>query len=573
MEKLKNCGPLWSVFAVIGAYIVIAMVITFPFIAHPATTLTAPVNGDVAASVAKYEVTVQQNQNPFTDGTLYGGGYPAGLYSNIGVDRVSFLSVAYLWLGSLTVGPVVTHSLEAISGMVLTAIIAFLFVRRITGSLAAGALAGLIFGFSPHMLSIARAAPTYTHMWMLILPLWAIWECAVRPFTWKWVALAAGSVVISIFWTPYFLLHACIVGGFSLLILLIVWWRRDGFRWRNLAAAATIFGTWVVALLLFWFIGTHSPSTHVPARTIAEIYGQSADIRMYLLPGHFSGWGQDLNKILVEAVPRAIATNLYIGLSSTALLIIGFAYAMRRRIVLTPKDKANNERAKHDTGIKIAGVMAGVCLLACFLFSLPPTVHLFGHSISTPNDIIAHIVPVLRAGQRFIMAMMGLVAVLAGIGLYVLQKHTNHYMLRAALITTIFVVVSIDIWALPPQMATVIPTSKALAILRAEPAGPVAHYQRGSVLGFPGQFPCLLQEQHNKVLVNDCVLGRPDSAPNQAPAQLASLDIMPLCDQMAELKKRGVKYIISSSKSKAERACLPADATLAKDSIYTVSRL
>ena len=167
-----------------------AAVVTWPFVIHPLSTLTGPTWGDVAASVSKFEALRWGHQTPFTAANMSFIAYPDGPSNNIGVARVSALSELYLWVATRFLGAITAHSLMTYLGYVLTALVTFLFVRRVTRSALAGVVAGFIYGFWPHMYGIARADQTYTHMWLYILPLWAFWELATREFSWRWAAVA-----------------------------------------------------------------------------------------------------------------------------------------------------------------------------------------------------------------------------------------------------------------------------------------------------------------------------------------------------------------------------------------------
>jgi hypothetical protein len=63
-----------------------------------------------------------------------------------------------------------------------------------------------------------------------------------------------------------------------------------------------------------------------------------------------------------------------------------------------------------------AGVLAAASALLTTVWSLPPTIDVFGLTVSTPSRPTLELVPALRALQRFVMVVMAGVAVLAGIG-------------------------------------------------------------------------------------------------------------------------------------------------------------
>ena len=158
----------------IFVYVGLVVGLTWPFLAHPQSTLTAPIGFDVNASIGKYHALAVEKAVPFTSGVLETIGYPEGVPKTPALDIASALSTTPLWLGSLTIGAVATHGFQSALGLVLTALVTFLFVRRVTGLTGGAFIAGLAYGFFPHIVLIARAAPAYTHMWLYILPIWAL---------------------------------------------------------------------------------------------------------------------------------------------------------------------------------------------------------------------------------------------------------------------------------------------------------------------------------------------------------------------------------------------------------------
>jgi hypothetical protein len=144
--------------------------------------------------------------------------------------------------------------------------------------------------------------------------------------------------------------------------------------------------------------------------------------------------------------------------------------------------------------------------------------------------------------------------------------------LRPLIGVLVVLVVLLDIWALPPLSATNIPMSPALKALREQPRGLTVQYLVGSsIVGAPGQLPCVLQWQHRQPIVNDCVLGRPDNYPNQTPAHLEPIIRMPLCEQMQELRDvLGVKYLIVGVQGHAVQRCFGTKKVIASDREYVI---
>ncbi|HET8669151.1 MAG TPA: hypothetical protein VFM05_00590, partial [Candidatus Saccharimonadales bacterium] len=275
-------------------FLVVALAVTYPFVTSPKHTLTAPLASDTTSSVIQYEAFVREGLNPFTSTEYRLVGQPDGIPIAPGVNRVSFLSVLLLWVNSSLFGAITAHSLQTVTGFLLTAFITFLFVRSVTKSSAAGVVGGLIYGFWPQILGLGRAAPTYTHMWLFILPLWAFWSLAANGLSKRRVVLAALSVVPAIFWTPYYAFHILLVGGTCLGIASLVLYKNAGLK-KTALLIFVVLGSWFIAYGAYIVVGMTAPASEVPVRTIEEAYQQSAHPLMYLLPGEYTHWGSALN--------------------------------------------------------------------------------------------------------------------------------------------------------------------------------------------------------------------------------------------------------------------------------------
>ena len=133
----------------IFVYVGLVVGLTWPFLAHPQSTLTAPIGFDVNASIGKYHALAVEKAVPFTSGVLETIGYPEGVPKTPALDIASALSTTPLWLGSLTIGAVATHGFQSVLGLVLTALVTFLFVRRVTGLTGGAFIAGRAYCSSP----------------------------------------------------------------------------------------------------------------------------------------------------------------------------------------------------------------------------------------------------------------------------------------------------------------------------------------------------------------------------------------------------------------------------------------
>ncbi len=509
-------------------YFSIASFLTYPFIISPASTLTAPNAGDVSSSVTKFDAIKREGANPLEDDRLYSVASPEGIASNVAVDRVSILSTLCLWLLTLLTSALVSNGLITFSGYFLTGFISYLFIRRITNHTYISLLGGTIYCIFPLIISLARAAPIYTHMWMYILPIWMFWNISlldkVPRSKYIWGAL---SILPAMFWTPYFTFHILLVGGASLLAVLVIKLRQQATLQRLLPFLYIVF-FWIFLCAIYIFLGISTAKGGAPQRTIDEAYEQSANILMYLLPGSTSLWGGDLYAKLIEIVPRAKDTNIYLGLSLITLAVIGGLQYVK----------------KIPYGLKNIIIISLFVILITLIFSFAPVITILGIDIPTPNKLIVELVPALRAGQRLAAPMMGAIIILSCVAILVITKKKSTKYAGFALVS-ISLLVFIDISSRPQELTFSIPESSSIRALKLQPKGLTAQYVKSSI-GDPGQIACQMQLIHEQPLINDCGI-KPENNPHYVSPILRRVSSSAtLCGQELQLKKEGVKYVILS---------------------------
>lgn len=181
------------------------------------------------------------------------------------------------------------------------------------------------------------------------------------------------------------------------LLLLFALSRRRKIRWRALLLAGVPV---VVAAVGLVTIGVLTGFADQPNRPLSDVYEQSAHPLMYVTPGADTTWthlgsgaAKALRDATVAAVPRAAATNLYLGLSVLLLAVIGLVGVGLPWL---------RSRAPERDGPAIAVLLGAAVVFTCFTFSLPPTLR----GVPMPGLLIHQLAPGLRAGQRFVMPLM-----------------------------------------------------------------------------------------------------------------------------------------------------------------------
>jgi hypothetical protein len=503
-------------------YLGLALAATWPWVLRPATVLMAPVGGDVSTTIAKFSAIVQSGAVPFVSDRITAVGWPDGLATTPGIDSAAGLSTLYLWVASAAIGPVQALGLMAVLGFVLTGTVTYLFVRRVTGSVGAGLVAGTAYGFFPHLYLMAYAATTYTHMWLFILPLWAFWNLSQAP-THRNALLAGASLVPAIFWTPYYTLHVSVIAGGCIVVLFAIAPRIDLAR----KSLGLVLLPWVAALIAYVGIGAATSFSDAPDRPLSDFYQQSAHPIMYVFPGANSIWPDSVDQKMVDLVPRALNVNNYIGVSVILLGAFALWTYVRPWIMGRFRGRPSPQA--------VAALLALGSSFACLLFSLPPRV--LHHTVPMPSDLVFHVAPGVRAGQRFVMPLMAGAAVLAGLGTAaILRRVPGRAMLPVAVLLA--AIVATDLYTSPPGMTAEMKAHPpALEKLADAPKAPAIELFPWGFLWGQQQRACMAQLVHKKPLVNTCLLGVPP------PHVLAAAGV-PMCRTLRLLQSDGLRYVI-----------------------------
>jgi hypothetical protein len=504
------------------AYLATAIAFTWPWLIRPGSTLIAPIGGDVSTNVSKFGAIVDSGVVPFLNDRVDSIGFPWGVATTPGIDGVSAFSTLYLWLGSAVAGPVATHGLLGVLGIFLTATVTYMFVRRVTGSTGAGLVAGVAYGLSPHLVLMTWAATTYSHMWLFILPIWAFWNLAQKADR-RGAVLAGLSLVPATFWTPYFALHAFTVAMACLLVVAALG-PRIGLDRRLLAFVLL---PWLGAFSVYLLIGLSTSFSDVPDRAASDFYEQAAHPLMFFLPGFASIWNDGVTDALVDLVPRAANTNLYLGLSVIALGCIGAVTTLRPWIAGRMHDRPSPQA--------LAALFAVAVVAACFVLSLPPRV--VNGAIPMPASVVQEVAPGLRAGQRFVMPLMAGTAILAGLGAHAALRHVRPRMVLPVALA-LALIVAVDLYVQPPpRTERVPPGGPVLDALAAAPDGAVVHIRPdGFLTGVTGTIACFAQDIHHKKLVNTCGFDLAEP--------MLRLSRRPMCEALRVLRRSGLRYIM-----------------------------
>jgi hypothetical protein len=540
-------------------FFLLASFLTWPFVVHPFSTQVGSNYGDIFGSIAKFDAIKNDGNNPFIDGRINSIAYPDGVRSNVGVDRVSFLSTLFLWVLTLLYTSTFAHNMYVFLGYFITALVMFLFIRKYTKSNRLGLIAGSAFITFPLFISLARAAPVYMWSWLYILPIWAIIELT-KSYSTKKLILAGLSIIPGVFWTPYFMFHVFLVTLTCVAVYAIMTFRKQHtLPYKHLAFLA---GAIIVVAGAYVAIGhSSSSSTVIPDRPISDAYDQSLDPRMLVTPTMFTAITAPIYENFIKPIsPRDGTAVLFAGYTVCVLAFVG-AYAVMRNRYLT-KD------------MRLLGVFGGAITIVTLAFSLAPTITILDIRIPTLNYFVVHAVPALRAGQRLVVPIMLGLIILATLGVYYLSRRVHMYVRPSILLACIAILIAVEYVTVFDQMSATMRVPPSMKVLAKAPKGVTAEYLNDSLIGYPGQLACKNYLIHHQTIVNPCSLDV-YTKPGKWPI-VEAIAKQSTKDQLEQLKHIGVTYVIVDGTSVTMERLLRQEnkhlfASDSKFRIYTIN--
>lgn len=341
------------------------------------------------------------------------------------------LILVYKLFSSLTT-PICGLNLIVLLGYMSTALMMYGLVRWLLKRNEIALFAGFAAGFVPFHEVKAQSHINYVFGSTFIAIIWAyLW--LIRKPTYKKALLLSAISAIGFYFDGYFVLITAVLlaglftSSFAYDLLRAIpakaprrdIWNEALARAKYLVASAVF-----LALLLMPILITYHRNSTVIQQSLAtarssikgetELYG--ARPIEFVLPSY--------NSALVPAKYVAWrATKLHGSNFSESTLYMGYTViilaAASLFYLLWRKDRATKLQ-----GIPYVHLvfMTVFVFLACFAFSLPALVTLFGHTIRTPVDILVKLTSNWRVLSRFFLAMDPLVILAASLGLYMLTK-------------------------------------------------------------------------------------------------------------------------------------------------------
>lgn len=478
-----------EIIAAAGAYLLLALVVTWPWVLDPTDVVYGSVGGDQTASIAIYQQLADDHQPPFLPGTLHALNAPEGLSVPWAVSLAGFGSALTLWVLSLAVGSIAAHGVLAVIGYGGSAFAMFLLVRRFTRHAGIAFVVGVAFGFWTFTYTAGWTWPNYIHGWVFVLLAWRMLVVAEQPSTRNGL-LAGVAAVVAMTWIQYYLLIAAVAFATMAAAALLLSRRRGDlaaqFRAQLIAGGGVLVAAGVIAGL-----GAAADFKGAPVREIGDAYVNSARPLMYVIPGpHHPLLGGSAGDWIVDryplnrADPAATATyqEIYLGIPLLLLAALGAFLLVRGR-----------------TGrLAPMGIAAISLVVVGLLFSAPPTVSVAGVSIPMPYAVVNEVTSVFRVASRFSMlVMLGLcgLAAIALVGLLASKRALT----QLSVLALVFAVVAVDGWARPEDSTDVVSHAPIYDVLARQPPGIVAEYPLANA-GYVQNYEALLQRFHGHPL-------------------------------------------------------------------------
>jgi len=448
-----------------------ALVLSFPVVLHPTTTLYGT-HGDATGTVAIYWwwSYALSHGLPLLDNTMQGVPLGSDWYL---IPFVVF-QVAILAPLSYLAGPIAAYNIGALASYPATAAVTFLLARRLGMGSWAAAFAGLAFAFFPLHTEKAQAHLDQAHM--EVFPAFLLFALRWRQGGSKWNLAAAGAIAGLTLWTDIYMAFILSVMAAGLFALSVVipdkrMGPSAGERIRRHVLALVIVGL-VAALFVPAAVAVGARSgggvTTAVASEAGSLRRSSNEITVfsarpweYVLPWYGNPLVPDsVRSFEKQHLHGSNFTEQSLFLSYTVILLALVALVATRR----------GWRMPVVLGLAIVGI--GV------LFAAPPTIHLGGLKVYMPSAVLGHYLSVFRVFSRFGMIVMLGAALLAGVGLDDLRRRLSvRGGALAALAVLPFVTLALEFTDVPPSRATaLLPAPAEYTWLQGQSAGILVEY-------------------------------------------------------------------------------------------------
>lgn len=486
--------------------------------------------GDPVGAMASYRELVDHHYNPFLPGSVSQFAAPEGQAISWSLNLAAFPGILVQLALTYVFGPIAAYGLYGFMGYILTGMLMFLFVRRLTANPWVALICGWAFAFYPFAVLNGQGHLDYIQGWVLVLAVWRLVELQWLP-TRRNAVLAGAAVALAMWWTPYFILLAGATYVAALLGSVVISLRDPAGR--AVLRCHWITGAIVAVFLAFLGALATLPSTSssgVRTNTVAEFFAYSARPLEYLLPdSHSPLLGSVTGPYLASHLHGSdpVEATLYLGVTVLVLALIACIALARRKL---PRPAA------------WAAILLLAIGLVALISSAPPEGTILGVRIPFPSHFVMRITTTWRAYSRFGIIVMLAVTSLAGIGLAAVARWSTPVW-RIVVLVAAAILIPLDLWARLPAHTPAISRTDTYSIpnvykvLARQPRGLTAEYPLVPY-GYNFYQDVFYQNVHGMPMINGYLAG---TLQERRAVSLANLSDPHTGPRLAAL---GVRYVI-----------------------------
>lgn len=329
--------------------------------------------------------------------------FPFG--KSLRANPMDFLTVLpTTWLASIT-NEVFAFNFILLLGVLLSSLFTYLLVYLLTKRTIPSVICGLAYVILPYYLAMSQYHFTLARIEvfpLFLLPL--VWVLKhPRWYNVSWILLAQ-FVTFAV--NPHYGLFNFLV-LIAFLLVYLFYRGEDGWRKPTLARIGGVFSLAILAAAtgIPRFLSIFQASAEIAlGKPFEQLYAYSARAWDYFLPSvQHPLLGKLTDGFIMSHIHDSYwhEQTLYLGWTILILAILGTWYLWRSRV------------KEH----RFLGVFLPLMAVGGFLFSMPPTVGVFGAQIPMPGFFLHYLFPVFRVYARFGVVVATATVVLAGFGI------------------------------------------------------------------------------------------------------------------------------------------------------------
>jgi hypothetical protein len=335
---------------------------------------------------------------------------------------------------------------------------------------------------------------------------------------------AGAACLVTLSWTPYFVLLGGVLYGTLVLVTLAIGLYQG--RLRSLVVPQLVCLGIVLAFLggVRAITAVDEDAAGLGHATLADLYQQSARPLMYVVPSGQNPVAGDLTRPFLQ---RHLWYNnaeksLYIGISIALLALVGGVCALLGRLPARAGP--------------LALTFSAVTFVA-LAFSAPPRVDMAGINVPFPDYFVFQLQSGWRIYERFVMVVMLGLCIVAAFGLLALTEGRGRRV-RAAILIATAIIVPLDLWSKYEPNTLELTEPSIYRTLHNLPAGIVAEYPIQPASSAEDYDELYNQQFHGKPIINGFRPGTEDEAFALSVAHLN------YPDTAGRLAGRGVRYVL-----------------------------